>query len=204
MATFGDIAHAIQDFSKTVHDDSTLTIEHIMFLMSKYRNYILLTANRNLLQTDYQTICINLDAGHDSTICGGRQYMKSAEQVPTTLEKGATTIAPPAGFMHSFRFQFVNYQKFQFVGYNKFLRSLVYVTIGPDGYMYMTGSGNAYTYLDKIRLTAVFDDIEKAATMLCDDNCKGIDGDVENKEFPMDGALVPLLIKYVTDEIYGS
>ncbi len=204
MATFGQIAHAIQDFSKTISDDAIINIDHIIFLMSKYRNYLLSNPNTKIKDADYQTICVDVEPGNDGNICGGKSYLVSTEKVPTVIGRGSVNVAPPAGFLYGYRFQWVPYQQFQFVGYNKWLYGLIYVTIGPDGKLYVTGHNMGFMHLERIRMTALFDDIEAAGDMECDDNCEVVTCDIEDREFPMEAGRIPLLMKYVTMEITAA
>lgn len=204
MATFGQIAHAIQDFSKTISDDSTITIDHIIFLMSKYRNYLLSNPTKTLTEADYQTICVEVETGDDGNICGSVPYLVSTTEVPTVIARGGVTVVPPAGFLYGYRFQFVNYQKFQFVGFNKWLYGFIYVTVGPDGRLYVKSHNRGFLNLEKLKVTALFNDIEKAAEMECDECCNTEICDIEDREFPLDAGYVPLLMKYVTQEITAA
>ena len=204
MATFGQIAHAIRDFSKTISDDSVINIDHIIFLMSKYRNYLLSQPKKKLTEADYQTICVNVTVGKDGDICGSTPYLVSTDVIPTVMARGGVTVAPPAGFLHGYRFQFVPFQQFQFVGFNKWLYGFIYVTIGPDGRLYVKSHNGGFRYLEKLRLTALFDDIEKAAELECDDCCNLEVCDIEEREFPLDAGYLPLLMKYCTVEITGA
>lgn len=204
MATFGQIAHAIQDFSKTISDDSIINIDHIIFLMSKYRNYILSNPTKNLTEADYQTICVDVEPGDDGDICGSVPYLVSVSQIPNVMNRGGVTVAPPAGFLYGYKFQFVNYQKFQFVGFNKWLYGFIYVTIGPDGRLYVKSHNSGFMNLEKLRITALFDDVEKVAEMECDDCCNTQICDIEDREFPLDAGYIPLLMKYVTQEITAA
>lgn len=204
MATFGQIAHAIQDFSKTISDDSTITIDHIIFLMSKYRNYLLSNPTKTLTEADYQTICVEVETGDDGNICGSVPYLVSTTEVPTVMARGGVTVQPPAGFLFGYRFQFVNNQKFQFVGFNKWLYGFIYVTVGPDGRLYVKSHNRGFLNLEKLKVTALFNDIEKAAEMECDECCNTEICDIEDREFPLDAGYVPLLMKYVTQEITAA
>lgn len=204
MATFGEIAHAIQDFSKTISDDSVITIDHIIFLLGKYRNVLLLKSDQPLSHASYQTICIDLSSGSGNDFCGAQPYLVSDAKVPDLLGAGSIHIAPPAGFLYGYRFQYVSPQKFQFVGHNKWLRNLIYATIGPDSRLYLRGADNGFTYLSKLRLTALFDDIEKAAEQQCDECCDTTICDIEDRQFPMDNSLLPALMQAVTKEITAA
>lgn len=204
MATFGQIAHAIQDFSKTISDDAIINIDHIIFLMSKYRNYLLSNPTVTLTDADYQTVCVDVAPDYDESICGTKAYLVSSAALPRVMERGSVTVSPPAGFRYNYRFQFVNYQKFQFVGHNRWLSAFSYITIGPDGRLYLTSSKHSFMYLRQLKVTALFDDIEKAGELECDDSCKPTVCDIEDREFPLQAKLIPLLMKYVTTEITAA
>ena len=208
MATFGEVAYAIQDFAKTIHDDSAITLDHIIMQMAHYRNYIL---NANIGATgkqpseaNYQTICVEMQRGDDGDICGGRPYIISTEKVPVTMNLGGVRIMPPAGFMHGWRFQLVNYDKFQYVGHNKYLYGLTYATIGPDGRLYITSNNSGYRHLTKLRMTAIFNDVREAAGKECTDSCDMNVCDIEEKHFPLEDAYLPTLMQVVVNEVVGA
>lgn len=207
MATFGQIAHAIQDFSKTISDDAVINIDHIIFLMSKYRNYLLSNPTKNVTNADYQTICIDLVPYDEGNICSGEPYLISEKPVPNIMSKGEVTVSPMGGFMYSSKFQFVNYEKFTYAGLNKWFNNFIYVTIGPDGHLFVKSKKAGFIHINKMKVTALFDDIEKAAELSCED-CSGNNElhacDIEDKEFPLDAAYIPLLMKYVTQEITAA
>lgn len=207
MPTYSQIAYAIQDFSKTISDDSIINIEHIMFLMGKYRNYLIANSAKEPSEQTYQTICVEIDPSLNGDVCTEMYETQSITEIPNIMERGAVTIMPPAGFKTSYRFQYVNYQKYQFVGHNKYFHSFVYVTIGPDGKLHAKSHNTGIEYLEKLRLTAIFDDIEKASMLSCDENCETEEPancSLDDKEFPLDAELVPTLMKVCVQDIIGA
>ena len=40
MATYRQLAYMIADFSKSIADDTIINIDHIIFLMSRYRTHL--------------------------------------------------------------------------------------------------------------------------------------------------------------------
>ena len=108
--TFKQVAFIISDFSKTIVDDSIITIDHILFLMSKYRNYILNSQygsiKKEIGDANYQQICIPLEKD-TRDFCGKKNVLKSKDKIPHLLTIGARTIYPPAGFMYG-NIQWVN------------------------------------------------------------------------------------------------
>lgn len=206
MPTYSQIAYAIQDFSKTMSDDSIINLDHIKFLMGKYRNYLISNSPKEPSQQAYQTICVDMNSGL-TTPCSDMIEVESVGVLPNLMGKGGVTIMPPAGFRASYRYQYVNYEKYQFVGHNRFYKSFVYVTIGPNGKLYAKSNTSGFEFLGKLRMTAIFDDIEKASLLSCDDNCDVDDNPnctVDDKEFPLDVDLVPALMQYCVKDIIGA
>lgn len=208
--TFRQVAYAISDFSKTIADDSIITIDHILFVMSKYRNYILNSQFANMKKqpsdSNYQQICVSLST--DDLLpdfCGKEVVLRSTEKVPYMMASlGAHTVYPPAGFMYG-NFQLVNNTKFKYSGHSQFLKNMVYVTIGPDDHLYLKSQSRDFSYIPKVIISAIFEDPEKAALMECDskgecaDNC-----DLLDKRFPLDDSYLPLLMQFCVRDITGA
>lgn len=205
--TFRQVAFIISDFSKTIVDDSIITIDHIIFLMSKYRNYILNSNYGNIKKeigdANYQTICVDLE-GDTREFCGKKNVMISKEKVPHLLTIGARIVYPPAGFMYG-NIQYVNNTKFKYVGNNRYLKNIIYATIAPDGHLYITSSNCDFMYMKKVALSALFSDIEEAAKMECDPNGDCIDNcEMLDKKFPLDDSFLPILLKMCVEDIVGA
>lgn len=209
MATWREVSYAIADFSKSISDDSIINIDHIVFLMSKYRNYIL-NANFSSLKraigdSNYQTICVDLERAYPNLdFCGKEEMLVSKQPVPFTLTIGYKSIFPFAGFNYG-RINFVNNTKFKYSGHNKFLRREIYATIGPDGKMYLKSNDPNFMNLCKVGMTALFSEPEKAALM----ECSGPDGCADNcelmdKHFPLDDSYLPTLMQVVVRDITGA
>ena len=209
MATFRELAYAISDFSKTISDDSIITIDHIIFLMGKYRNHLLnsnySTLKKVIADSNYQTICLDLEPSHQRLdFCGKEDILVSNEVIPFTLTIGAKTVYPQVGFMYG-RINFVNNMKFKYSGYNKFFRNEIYATIGPDGKLYLKSSNKDFLSLSRVAMTAIFSEPEKAAILECSgpngcaDNCELLD-----KHFPLDDSFLPMLMQLVVKDITGA
>lgn len=208
--TFRQIAYAISDFSKTISDDSIITIDHILFVMSKYRNYILNSQFANMKKqpsdSNYQQICVELSADNCvPDFCGKENVLRSVEKVPYMMVNlGAHTVYPPAGFMYG-NFQLVGNTQFKYTGNSPFLKSIVYVTIGPDDHLYLKSKNDDFMNLTKVMLSAIFEDPESAALMECNacgeptDDCELID-----KRFPLDDSYLPLLMQLCVRDITGA
>ena len=210
MATYRQLAYMIADFSKSIADDTIVNIDHIIFLMSRYRTFILNNAFANvkkaLSDSNYQTICIPLNnkACYNEDFCGKEEILRSVDKVPLTMVIGSKTINPPAGFMYG-NLTYVPTNRFRYAGNNSFLKNFIYVTIGPDRHIYLKSANEDFAYLQKVVFTAVFEDIEKASMMECDcdgecsDKCELLD-----KKFPLDDAYMITLMQLCIKDITGA
>ena len=88
--------------------------------------------------------------------------------------------------------------------YNKFLQNIIYCALAPDGHVYLKSSNPQFQHLERIKLSAVFEDFEEAGDLSCDDDSNGDSCSVMDKEFPMESYLVPALINDVVKQLLGS
>jgi hypothetical protein len=58
--------------------------------------------------------------------------------------------------------------------------------------------------LERIKLSAVFEDFEEASNLSCDEEGNQDDCDIMEKEFPLESYLVPALINDVVKQLLGS
>lgn len=206
--TFGQVVYIISDFSKTISDDSIINTDHILFLASKYRNYILnqyyASNKKPLSDANYQTICIDLERFNKAKFCGNIPVLRSKEKLPFVLPLGKKSIYPPAGFLYG-NIQFVNNTKFKYMSENKYLKNTIYATIGPDEHLYLRANGSDFLFLKKVILSALFTDIEDAAKQECSLDGECYDGcDIMERNFPLDDSYMPLLMKMVVQDIVGA
>lgn len=204
MATFGEIAYAIQDFSKTISDDSLINIDHIIFLMSKSRNELISKYNAIHNDINHQVICVNLKKVYDDTICNSRPVLVSDIKIPNVMNKNNVTLMPPSGIFFSYNMQFVDKRKFSFVGNNIFLKNIIYATILDNNKLYLTSNNTDFMYLSKIRVEAIYDDIIEASKYVCDDNCNINSCDIYDRVFPLSSDFLPTLMQKVVRDITNA
>ena len=99
---------------------------------------------------------------------------------------------------------YVSRERMKYVGYNKWLSNIIYASLGPDNYLYFKSFNPQYLYLEleKVRLTGVFEEPEKAAELECNKE-KGA-CDILDMKFPLEEALVPQVIQLVVRELSGA
>lgn len=210
----------VLDHNKLSNDDSYIEPEHVLYIVSKLRAYLLSQKYQKtaaqVSSSNYQTVTLQLEP--TDTMCGcdnaGMYMMKSTTQVPNVLllnnYEGMTVVNPTATFGCSSTFNFVNNNRFNFVGYNKWLKNQQYVTVGPDNYLYIKSANSDIQELETIQVTAVFENAEKAAELIANYNeqnnneCTSNDVicDVMDTQFPLEEGLITLLIDTASQFIY--
>lgn len=208
--TYREIAYMCLDQLKVASDDSYYTIDHILFLISKIRALLLKQTYSNIKkeipQSNYQTICLDLMQVPAITgePCEGGTYLRSKEKVPSTMTIG-TNIVYPIDFYQGTHITYVSRERMRYVGTNKWLKNVIYTSKGPDGYLYFKSSNPQFLYLEKVRMTGIFEDPDKAAELECNSN-NNLECDVLDREFPLEEGLVAsvieLVIKYLSGAVY--
>ena len=192
-------------------DDSYITPELVLFLCKKYRAFLIKKEqDKEKLASDiasefeYQEICIDLVKDGTAT-CFGGQYLKSTKKIPKLLEGNKPKIYPE-GFFEGANISFVSKDKMRYIGTNKYLQNIIYASIGPDFYLYVSSSNPQFAYLKKLRMSAIFEDPEEAAKLACPGDVTKSDTscDIMEQEFPIREYLVPMLIELVTKELSPS
>ena len=89
----------------------------------------------------------------------------------------------------------------RYVGYNKYLQNIIYASIGPDNYLYFKSNNPQYLYLEKVKMTGVFENSEEASKLQCegDNEC-----DILDRIFPIEESLVSPMIELVVKELLGA
>lgn len=211
--TYREIVYACLDSLKVTSDDSYITEEHVLFFLSKIRALILKQRysdiKKEIPQSNYQTICLDLIqvpaiAGEP---CEGGTYLRSKMKVPSTISIG-NNIVYPVDFYQGTHITYVSRERMRYVGENKWLKNIIYVSKGPDDYLYFKSSNPQYLYLEKVQMTGVFEDPDKAAELECDakSSATPCSADILDKEFPLEEGLVStvieLTVKYLSGAIY--
>ena len=203
--TYREIVYSILDLLKQSSDDSFYTEEHVLFLVSRMRSAILKQTYSNIKkeipESNYQNICLDLIevpaiAGEP---CEGGSYLRSKQKIPTTLPVGNTKIYPVDYYQGEITY--VSRERMRYVGYNKYLKNIIYASIGPDNYLYFKSFNPQYLYLEKVRMTGIFEDPKAASELQCPDENGDTICDVLDREFPIESALVPSLIQLVVEEL---
>lgn len=211
--TVGEIVYMCLDLAKAAtSDDSFFTEEHVLFLLKKYRAFLIKKEqDKEKSSTDvasefeYQQICLDLEkiAAIDGEPCTGGYYLRSTKPIPKILEGNMPRIYP-VDFYQGINITYVSRDRMRYVGTNPYLKNIIYVSLGPDLHLYLNSVNPQFFHLEKLRMSAVFEDFDSASDLLCDDNGDDASCDVLDAEFPVREYLVPPLIELVVKELVGA
>lgn len=197
--TWREAVYMVLDELKLMSDDASFNEDHIIFLLGKYRSFILKQVYSKVKQpiseSNYQTICMDLTLMSD---CEYGDLICSNDVIPTISDLGT-----PRVFTNNYYYgdiTFVSKERMRYVGNNKWLSNIIYCSIGPDKHLYFKSSNPQFKYLESVKFTAIFEDATKASELSCDkDNTESCD--ILDTEFPLETALVPQLIELTVTEI---
>lgn len=192
------------DELKVTSDDSLITEEHILFLADKYRNFILKQrysdVKKPIPESNYQTICLNLIQvpAIAGVPCEGGTFLRSKDKVPFLMKIGTPKVYPLNYYLGEITY--VSRDRMRYVGYNKYLQNIIYASLGPDNYLYLTSSNPQYLYLEKVKVTGIFEDSQSALELQCSDD-NNVPCDILDRTFPIEDSLVPPLIQLIVEEL---
>lgn len=205
MSTYRELTNLILDELKLTSDDSHFVEEHVVFLLDKYRIFLLKQRysdiRKEIPESNYQTICINLE--HVTNIngvpCTGADYLRSIEKIPYMMSVGSRRISTFDFFQGDLNY--INNERFKYVGNNKNLKNQAYGTIAPDNHLYLKSGNPQLYYLAKVKVTGIFEDSAQAALLQCPDANGTSACDLLDMTFPMEESLVPTLIELIVKEL---
>lgn len=201
----------VLDLSKAyTSDDSFFTEDHIIFLLKKYRSFLIkkeIDKQRasDISEFEYQQICLDLEKvlAVDGSACTGGYYLRSKVKLPKIME-GTQPRVYPFDFYQGIHISYVSRDKMRYIGANKFLQNILYVSLGPDLHLYLKSNNPQFLYLKKLRMDAIFEDFDDASNLLCNNEGEDRACDVLDEEFPIREYLVPTLIELVVQELTGA
>lgn len=210
-----EIVYEILDEIKANSDDAFFTEDHVIFLIKKYRSFLIKKEQDKEKNTtdvasefEYQQICLDLEKVEaiPGLPCEGGYYLRTTEAIPKILE-GTQPRVYPSDFYGNINVVFVSRDRMRYVGTNRYLQNIIYTSIGPDLHLYMKSSNPQFLYLEgdnKLRMTAIFEDFDAASELLCDAEGNSTPCDVLDSTFPIRDYLVPPLIELVVKELIGA
>lgn len=207
MSTYGQIIYMVLDQLKLISDDATYTEEHVLFLAKEYRGVLLKQRysdiKKQIPESNYQTICLDLVEvpAISGEPCEGGSYLRSKEQIPTLMQLGNPLLYPLDYYQGDIAY--VSRERMRYVGHNRFLQNIIYASLGPDQYLYMKSNNPQYLYMEQVKMTGIFEDPEQAEQLACSGD-EGQPCDILDRDFPIEEALVPVLVELCVKTLSGS
>lgn len=201
--TYKELVYIILDELKQYSDDSNFNELHVRFLCNKYRAFLLkknyTDIKKDIPSSNYQTICLDLEIVPtiQGDECAGAM-LRSKDKIPTTIGIGNPTIHTK-NYLVGTHISYITMERLRFVGYNKWLKNIIYCAKGPDDYLYFKSWNPQHMYLNQVLFEGIFENIEDASELSCDK--EGNKCDIMDVEFPLEDAIVPLLIQAVVQEL---
>lgn len=207
--TYNQIAYYILDALKLSGKSSYYNEEHILFLLDKYRSFLLKQKysdiKKPIPESNFQTICIDVEPTQSPiNDCGETLLLKSSNPIPTLSTIGTPFIS--TGVLQNVRVVYVSRNRFAHVGHNKFLKNMIYCAVGADGHLYMRASNHQLQYLESVQLSGIFQDSTEAAKLSCSSSSQEsqLCNDIMESTFPLEDALIPNLIQMIMQDLLGA
>lgn len=206
MSTYREIVYMINDELKLSSDDAYFTEDHLIFLTSKYRAFLLKQRYSDIKkfipESNFSTICLDLIEvpAISGEPCEGGVYLRTTVKIPYMMGIKQPRVYPIDYYQGEITY--VNRDRMKYMGYNKYLTNIIYCSLGPDNYLYFKANNPQFLYLEKVRITALFENAEETFGLQCDKDgniCELLDA-----EFPLEASLVPPLLELVVKELRGS
>lgn len=203
--TYREAIYMVLDEIKSTSDDSLYTEDHIMFLLKNYRAFLLKQRysdiKKPIPESNYQTICLDLIEvpAISGEPCEGGTYLRSKVKIPFLMKIGTPRVYPVDYYQGEITL--VSRDRMRYVGYNKYLQNIIYASIGPDNYLYFKSSNPQYLYLEKVKMTGIFEDLQLASELQCEDDKEC---DILDRTFPIEEALVSPMIELAVKELLGA
>ena len=205
MSTYRQLTYLVLDELKGQSDDFTYTEDHIIFLLDKYRAFLLKQRysdiKKQMPESNYQTLCLDLIQvpAISGDTCEGGMYLRSKDKIPNLMQLGSPRVTSTDYYQGDFNY--ISRDRMRYVGNNKFLKNMIYTSISPDQYLYFKSQNSEFLNLEKVQMTGIFQDASEAAQLSCGTD---VPCDVLDSIFPLEEALISPLIELITKELLGA
>ena len=205
--TLRELVFLVLDELKINSDDSYFNEDHVVFLINKYRSFVLKKElekeNKPLSSTNAQLICLDLIEIKDEDNLCGESMLRTEQPIPSLVNDCKVSIYP-VNYFEGDHIIYTTMERMRYTTYNKWTKNLIYAAKGPDNYLYLKSSNPQYLYLEKLKMKAVFEDFESAAQYACDESGEELNCDILDMKFPIENALVPIIVEMVVKELLGA
>jgi hypothetical protein len=132
--------------------------------------------------------------------CEGGTYLRSKYKIPFLMKLGNPSVYPIDYYQGDITI--VSRDRMRYIGYNKYLKNIIYASIAPDNYIYFKSYNPQYLYLEKVKMTGMFEDPQKAFELQCEGEESSCD--ILDATFPIEEALIPPMVELIVKELLGA
>ena len=203
-----ELVYIVLDLCKlSGSDDAFITEDHALALLKAHRKLLIKQdelKNPESGEEEYQQICLDLQVDNTNKgLCQMGNYLKSVQKMPKIVS-GTTPRVYPVNYFLGTNVSYISRDRMKYVGTNRYLQNFIYAALGPDDHLYLNSGNPQIQYMQKIRVSAVFDEPDAIIDLLCNDDGVAVPCDIMDMEFPIRGYLIPALIDSVAKELLGA
>lgn len=206
MNTYSEMIYMVRDLLKISSDDSYITSQHILFLLEKFRAYVLKSKyeeedEESIPDTNKSEITVQLELTSENPGYSGIPLLRSTEPIPSdtifdyiTVRTNKLTGNP--------NIVYVPFERFTYTGNNKYLKNIIYWTIDEDNYILVKSCNPRFEYIREFKIEGVFESPLKIAEKDC--ACKGLEINYDDVDFCLEDSLTQLVVDYVVRTFQNS
>lgn len=197
--------YMVRDLLKLSSDDSYITSQHILFMLEKFRAYVLKSKyeddEASVPDTNKSEITVELELINDNLGYSGIPLLRSKEPIPSDMIFDYITVRTNK-LTGNPNIVYVPFSRFPYVGNNKYLKNMIYWTIDDDNYILVKSCNPLFEYLREFKIEGVFESPMKVAERDC--ACKNLEVNYDDVDFCLEDDLVQLVIQYVMNTFQNS
>lgn len=205
MNTYGQMIYMVRDLLKISSDDSYITSQHILFMLEKFRAYVLKSKyeddDSEMPDTNKSSLTVELELVEDNLGYSGISILRSKQPIPSdtifdfiSVRTNKLTGNP--------NIVFVPFSRFAYTGNNKYLKNIIYWTIDNNNYILVKSCNPRFEYLTEFDIEGVFESPMAIAEADC--ACKGLEVNYDDVDFCLEDALSELVLDYVVKSFQNS
>lgn len=202
----------VLDKLKSNTDDKYFEEGHIVFLINKYRAFLLKQRysdiKKQIPENNYQSVCLPLIEvpAISGVPCEGGSFLQTTIKIPFLMTVAQPHIYPMDNYYGGMEISYISRDRMRYVGHNKFLQNIVYASLGPDGYLYLRGFNPDFLTLGKVKVTGVFQDAQEAFNLKCEEDKTGEPGecDILNAILPLEDPLIPPILELIVNDLLSA
>lgn len=197
--------YMVRDLLKLSSDDSYITSQHILFMLEKFRAYVLKSKyeddEASVPDTNKSEITVELELVSDNLGYSGIPLLRSKDPLPSDMLFDYITVRTNK-LTGNPNIVYVPFSRFPYVGNNKYLKNIIYWTIDDDDYILVKSCNPLFEYLRELKIEGVFESPMKVAEREC--SCNGLEVNYDDVDFCLEDDLVQLVIQYVMNTFQNS